>query len=139
LKKGKGRIKVDFIAIFTSLLLIAGVVEALMEVLKGPYVQIKNIFLVIAKKALAKEMSAYEKRFLTLLLGVLICLAAGFGVDIPAWSEPLWFQCILAGILVSLGSNMLHLLLSIAVAIKDAVEKVKQANNTSGSPPEPLP
>jgi hypothetical protein len=128
----------DFVAILTSLLLIAGIVEALMEVLKGPYLQVKNIFLVLLKRALAKEMTGYEKRFLTLIVALIICLSAGFGVDIPAYDEPVWLQCLLAGILVSLGSNMLHLLLSIAVAIKDGIEKIREVNTGGGEPPQTL-
>jgi hypothetical protein len=122
----------DFVSILTSLLIIAGVVEAVAEIIKPPYLQLKNIVLLLQKKPAAVECSKYEKRLIAVILSLTICIVGKFGIDMKAWNEPVIVQYITAGIAASLGSNMLHLFLSIAISVKDAIEKVKQAaNNTN--------
>jgi hypothetical protein len=118
----------DFVSILESLLILAGLVEAVSELVKTPYLQGKNAVLVAYNKPKVTELSAYEKRVITVILSLIICVGAGFGIDIPSWQEPVLMQYIIAGIFASLGSNVLHLLLSIGIAIKDAIEKVKAAN-----------
>jgi hypothetical protein len=120
-------IKMDFVGILTSLLIIAGLVEAVAEIIKPPYLQLKNIVLAVQSKPLATECSKYEKRVITVVLSLTICIVGKYGINMAAWDEPLIVQYITAGVIASLGSNVLHLLLSIAISIKDAIEKVKQA------------
>jgi hypothetical protein len=123
-------IKMDFVGILTSLLIIAGRVEVVAELVKPPYLQLKNIILLIQKKPAAIECSKYEKRIITIILSLTICIIGKYGVDMQAWNEPLMIQYITAGVIASLGSNVLHILLSIAVSINDAIQKLKQATNT---------
>ena len=119
----------DFVSILTSLLIIAGLVEAVAEIIKPPYLQLKNIVLLIQNKPKALECSKYEKRIVAVILSLMICIIGKYGIDMQAWDEPLIVQYITAGVIASLGSNVLHLLLSIAISIKDAIEKVKQSTN----------
>jgi hypothetical protein len=123
--------KMDFVSILESLLILAGLVEAVSEIVKAPYLTAKNAVLVYQGKPKENELSSYEKRVITVILSLAICIGAGFGIDIPAWSEPALLQYIIAGIFASLGSNILHMLLSIAIAVKDAIEKIKEAQNNT--------
>lgn len=121
----------DLTGILQSLLILAGLVEAVSEIVKTPYLQLKNVILQAYKKPSATELTKYEKRIISVILSLIICISARFGIDIPAWEEPALLQFIIAGIFASLGSNILHMLLSIAIAVKEAIEKVKQATNES--------
>ena len=95
--------------------------ERLVEVIKPLYLQIKSA--VFGK--VFKECLSEEKKIMTIILGPVMCIVARVGIDIPAVSEAVIIQYILAGLVASLGSNVLHALLSIVLAIKNNAENIK--------------
>lgn len=111
----------DFVTVLTIILAVAIAVERVIEVIKPLYLQIKN-------KLLGKEYqecSKTEKIVMTILLGPVMCIIAQIGIDIPKVNEAAVIQYILAGLVSSMGSNVIHALLNIVVALKDAAEGIK--------------
>jgi hypothetical protein len=117
----------DFVTILESLLIVAGLIEIFSEIIKTPYLKFKNTILLAYNKPQVKECTKYEKRIISTILSLAVCIVAKFGVDIPAWNESALLQYIIAGVFASLGSNILHMLLSIGIAFKELLEKVNQA------------
>lgn len=106
----------------TIILAVAIAVERVIEVIKPLYLQVKN-------KLFGKEYpecSKTEKIVMTILLGPVMCIIAQVGIDIPKVNEAAVIQYILAGLLASTGSNVIHALLNIVVALKDAAEGIKK-------------
>lgn len=107
---------------FTDLLSVtasvAVAVERATEVLKPVYLKIKNK---VFKKD-QTECTKEEKNILSIILGVLICIIMHIGVDIPGINETSVIQQILAGLISSFGSNVLHVALSILTGVKDTTE-----------------
>jgi len=116
-RKGYGDF-MDFAAVSAILLAVAVGLERLIEVVKPLYLQIKNKI----SKVQYEECSKAEKIIMSIILGPVLCILAQIGIDVPYVNEGALIQYILAGLLASLGSNVLHVVLSIIVAIKDAAE-----------------
>ena len=96
----------------------AAAAERVTELIKPIYLKIKNSIL----KSDFKECTKAEKIILTIFLGTLICITLQIGIDIPIIEEPPLVQQLFAGLLSSVGSNFLHLLLSILTVVKDTQE-----------------
>lgn len=111
----------DLAAISGVILAAAVAVERAAEVIKPFYLKIKNRF----TKVKYTECSKLEKEIMSILLGPAICIAAQVGVDLPSIGESAVLGQVLAGLAASLGSNFLHTVLSIALAIKNGAEIVK--------------
>jgi len=95
--------------------------ERLVELIKPFYLQIKSY---VTGKASA-ECSMNEKKVMTILLGPVMCIVGKIGIDIPNVNESAVIQYILAGLVASLGSNVLHALMNIILAIKNNAENIK--------------
>ena len=105
----------DLLGVIAS---VAVAVERATEVLKPFYLKAKNK---LFKKDFG-ECTKAEKNMITIILGTLICIIAEVGVDIPGVNEASIIQKILAGLIASFGSNVLHTILSILTGIKDTTE-----------------
>lgn len=108
----------DIKSILTVLLAVAIATERLLEVIKPLYLKIKNYF------GSYTECTKSEKIIMSVVTGPLLCIIAGIGIDIPGVSHIV--QAILTGLFASIGSNVIHSLLSLVVAFKDAAERIKQ-------------
>lgn len=97
--------------------------ERLVEVIKPFYLQIKKY---IMGKTYS-ECTETEKKVMTIILGPIMCIVGQIGIDVPSVNEAALIQYILAGLVASLGSNVLHALLSIILAIKNNAENVKSS------------
>jgi hypothetical protein len=103
-------------------LLVASIgVERITEILKKFYLPIKKK---IFKKEF-KEIESYEKQFISLAVSIIICLSLSIGFDIPNIAETLLVQQLLASAVASMGSNVIHSILGVVVAIKDSLGKIK--------------
>jgi hypothetical protein len=110
---------------------IAIIVERITEILKPAYLSIKNK---IFKKA-QSECTKPEKITITIILSIILCISLGIGVDIPGITKTSLMQEILAGLISSFGSNILHIVLTILTGLKDTVESRNarmRENRTSG-------
>jgi hypothetical protein len=114
----------DFVTLSGVILAVAVAVERAAEVIKPLYLQVKNSF----TKIKYNECSKIEKEIMSILLGPVICIAAQVGVDLPGINEARIVQQVLAGLAASLGSNFLHTMLSIVLAIKNSAETVKNSS-----------
>lgn len=103
---------------FTIIASIAVIVERVTEIFKPIYLKIKNGFM----KTEQTECTKLEKTIITIIISPIVCLLMQFGIDIPILDEPLAVQQILAGMIASFGSNVLHITLSILTGIKDTTE-----------------
>jgi hypothetical protein len=119
--KGNGEIMDNIIMVLIILLAVAGAIERLVEVIKPVYLQVKNAI----TKAGFQECTKSEKIVMSILLGPALCIITQIGIDIPRVNESAIIQYILAGLLASMGSNILHTVLSILLAFKDAAEGIK--------------
>jgi hypothetical protein len=117
----------DFKGLFPILMTAATVLERLIEAVKPLYLQIKNRF----SKIKYSECSKTEKIIMSVILGPVLCISARIGIDIPQLNEPALIQYISAGLIISLGSNYLHAVLSIVIAIKDAAEGLRRPADPS--------
>lgn len=97
---------------------VAVIVERVTEILKPVYLKAKNK---IFKKEYT-ECSKTEKITLTILFSVFICISLGIRIEIPGITKTILFQEILAGLISSFGSNILHMLLTILTGLKNTVE-----------------
>ncbi len=111
----------DFTSLLGIIVAAAIALERLVEVIKPFYLQIKKY--VTGKEYL--ECSETEKKIMTILLGPVMCIVAQIGIDVPKVNEAALIQYILAGLVASLGSNVLHAILSIILAIKNNAENIK--------------
>lgn len=68
------------------------------------------------------ECTKIEKIFITIILGILLCIALQFSIDIPSVNEPAIVGQILAGLISSFGSNTLHTILAVLTSIKEQHE-----------------
>lgn len=112
----------QFDGLLAVLMTMATALERTIEFIKPLYIWVKNK----VTKANYQDCSKTEKIVMSIVLGPLLCLAAGVGIDIPKVDEAPFFQYLLAGLTSSLGSNFLHSTLSIAVALKDAAEGYRE-------------
>jgi len=112
----------DFVTTITSLAFTSIAVERAVTVIKPLYLKIKNAFV----KKQSEECTKTEKEILTILVGPAVCIVSGFGIDIPGVNESTLIQQAIAGLIASLGSNVLHALMSIILAIKDSAESIKK-------------
>ena len=117
----------DIITVLTIILAVAIAVERVAGGIKPLYLQVKNTF---AKRKYL-ECSKVEKEVLTILLGPVMCIIAQIGIDIPQVNEAAVIQYILAGLVASLGSNTLHALLNIVLAVKNNAEGIEGINPRS--------
>lgn len=110
------------IAMLNTLLVVAMGIERVTEILKKFYIPIYNkIF-----KTEKVDMSIAEKQFLSLVIGLASCIALEIGIDIPNVNELPIVQQILAGTVASIGSNMIHSILGVVVAIKNNLSNIKK-------------
>jgi hypothetical protein len=116
----------DLITILIILLTVAIGIERVLEIIKPLYLEIKNYF----GKMKFSECSKMEKIIMSILIGPSMCIISQIGIDIPSVNEAALIQYILAGLIASMGSNFIHTLLSIAVALKDGAESIKTGNST---------
>lgn len=112
----------NLLTMLTIVLAVAIAVERVVEIIKPLYLNIKNVF----AKNIYTDCSKTEKIIMTILLGPVMCTIAKIGIDIPSVNEAAAIQYILAGLLASMGSNYLHTLLSIIIAIKNGAEGVNK-------------
>jgi hypothetical protein len=108
---------------------VAVVAERITEILKPSYLSLKNK---IFKKE-QSECTKLEKIAMTILFSVLICVLTGIGIDIPGISEKKILQEILAGLVSSFGSNILHMLLSVLTGVKNVIEASNIRMRESGT------
>jgi hypothetical protein len=106
--------------VLTIVLAVAIATERLVEVVKPLYLKLKNKFGSFA------ECTKAEKIIMTVLISPVLCIISGIGIDIPGITEPVIVQAILTGLFASIGSNVIHTLLGLVVAFKDAAEGIKQ-------------
>lgn len=106
---------------------VAVIVERITEILKPVYLKAKNR---IFKKEYA-ECSKAEKITLTILFSVFICIFLGIRIEIPGIAKTILFQEILAGLISSFGSNILHMFLTILTGLKNTIETRNARMNES--------
>jgi LytS/YehU family sensor histidine kinase len=110
---------------------VAVIVERITEILKPAYLAAKNkIF-----KKVQSECTKPEKITITIILSIFICISMGIGVDIPGITKTRFLQEILAGLISSFGSNLLHIILTILTGMKDTIEASNirmRENRTAG-------
>ena len=114
----------EFSILLGIILATAIALERLVELIKPFYLQIKKY--VLGK--VCADCSTTEKKVITILLGPVMCIIAQIGIDIPKVNESALIQYILAGLVASLGSNVLHAFLSIILAIQKNSESIKNPN-----------
>lgn len=112
----------DIVTVLTVILAVAIATERLVEVVKPLYLKLKNRF----AKTVFIECTKTEKIIMSVLIGPALCIVSGIGIDIPGIAEPVIVQAILTGLFASIGSNVIHALLGLVVAFKDAAEGIKQ-------------
>jgi hypothetical protein len=117
----------DFVTMLGVLLGVSVAVERAAEIIKPLYLKIINNYL----KTPRTECTKIEKEIMSILLGPVICIVAQVGIDLPGISEANIIQQILAGLVASLGSNVLHALMSIILAIKNSAETVNTTDTTN--------
>jgi len=108
----------DFTGLLSVLIAVSASVERIAEVIKPLYLKTKNKLL----KTDLTECTKVEKTIMSIVLGIFICLITNVGVDIPQVNETTVIQQILAGLISSFGSNILHTALSILTSIKNNSE-----------------
>jgi hypothetical protein len=106
--------------ILTIVLAVAIATERFVEVVKSIYLKIKNHF------GSFEECTKAEKIIMSVLVGPALCIVSGIGIDIPGIAEPVIVQAIFTGLFASIGSNVIHTLLGLVVAFKDAAESIKR-------------
>jgi hypothetical protein len=106
-------------SVFALILAISIAIERLVEVVKPLYLQVKKVIL---KKEFA-ECSKAEKTIISIVVGIILGLVSGVSFGIPSISIPI--QGIIAGLVASIGSNVLHTLISLLGAFKEAAEDIK--------------
>ena len=97
---------------------IAAAVERTTEIIKPIYIKVKSILL----KMEFTECTNLEKKIISIIISIIFCIFLKVYIDIPGVNEPVIVQPILAGLVSSLGSNVLHTLLTILTGIKDGTE-----------------
>lgn len=100
-------------------LAVAIAVERLVEVVKPLYLRVKNTIL----KREYRECTKTEKIIMTVLIGPVLCIIGGIGLDIAG--IPVAASQILCGLVASIGSNVIHTILNLIIAFKDAAEGLK--------------
>lgn len=101
-------------------LAVAIAIERAVEVVKPLYLKTKNFIL---KKAYA-ECTKTEKIIMSVLAGPAICYSLGLTANIPYIPDVA--QPIALGIFASVGSNIIHTIISALTALKDATEGLKK-------------
>ncbi|OPX46391.1 hypothetical protein CLHUN_02070 [Ruminiclostridium hungatei] len=110
-----------------TILAVAVTVERLVELVKPLFLMVKSS---LTKKKFT-ELTGSEKIAITILIGPLLVLTAGFlGVQevSPLSGVPPAAQQILIGLLASFGSNVIHPVIGLVVAFKDAAKGLKDKN-----------
>lgn len=103
-------------SVLAIVLAVAIAVERIVEVIKPLYLRAKNAVL----KRNDEECTRTEKIIMTVLVGPILCIIGGVGISISGISATV--QQILCGLIASIGSNVIHTLLNIIVAFKNAAE-----------------
>lgn len=102
----------------TTLSGISIVVERTTQLVKTGYLQLKNA----AFKKNDPDISAFEKEILAIIVGIATCFTVGFGINLPNVVTPVFASYVLAGVIVSLGSNVIHALVTILITVKNNLE-----------------
>ena len=113
--------------ILGTALTVAITVERLTELVKPLFLKAKSIL----KKKNYTDLTGSEKIAITIITGPVLTLVAGaLGVQevSPFLGAPPVVQQILIGLFASFGSNMLHPLIGLVAAFKDAAESLKDKN-----------
>jgi hypothetical protein len=106
--------------VLTVVLAVAIAVERVVEIIKPLYLRAKNT--IVKKEYL--ECTKTEKIIMSVLVGPAICLTLGLTVSAP--EMPAVIQSILLGLFASIGSNVIHTIISTITALKDATEGLKK-------------
>jgi Na+-translocating ferredoxin:NAD+ oxidoreductase RnfA subunit len=107
-------------SVLALILAVAIAIERIVEIIKPVYLKAKNAVL----KKQYPECTRTEKIIMSVITGPAICLALGLTADVPG--IPAAAQSILLGLIASVGSNVIHTLISTITAIKDATESLKK-------------
>lgn len=110
--------------ILLTILAVATAVERLVEVVKPLYLRIKNFF---TKKA-DGELTKTEKITMTIIIGPVLTIVAGaLGVRevSPLDGVSPIAQWIMIGLFASFGSNIIHPVIGLIAAFKEAAEGLK--------------
>lgn len=107
-------------SILSIVLAVAIATERVVEIIKPLYLRAKNVIL----KRNDEECTKTEKIIMSVLTGPAICLILGMTADIP--EIPTVVQSILLGLFASVGSNVIHTIISTITALKDATEGLKK-------------
>lgn len=108
---------------------VAVAAERATEVLKPIYLSVKNK---IFKKD-QTECTKLEKITMTILLCNLICIVMGISLGIPGIPNASILQNILAGLVSSFGSNILHIVINILSGVQVSVETRNARRLESGT------
>lgn len=114
----------EFTTLLSLILAVSVAVERAVELIKPLYLKITNNYTKVQRIDCTKT----EKTVMTILLGPIICIIAQVGIDLPGVNESNIMQQVLAGLIASMGSNVLHALMSIILAIKSSAESVNSGN-----------
>ena len=96
----------------TTLTTLGVVVERITQVTKPIYMKVKNNMF----KTDGKELEPIEKECISIIVGIGLCLISNTGIQLSNVNQ--YIQCILAGVISSLGSNILHSVISMLQIIK---------------------
>ena len=99
-------------------------IERSMEAVKIGYLKIKKG---LFPKLECEELSSNEKIVLTLAVSIGAIFIGGSAVVLPIPGVillPMWLQQVVTGLIVSIGSGILHTLYTIIVGIKNNIENV---------------
>lgn len=108
--------------LLTLLLASAIVVERVSEVIKPIYLNLKELFY----KQKFLECTPKEKVIISILVGCIVCIVGKIGLGISPDMLNINFQYVFTGLMTSLGSNIIHSLLSIVIALKNGAESIKK-------------
>jgi len=106
----------DITIALTAITTIAVVVERTTQLIKPIYMKIKNKIMIKQ----VEELSAMEKETISIVVGILLCLLSNTGVPLSNQTE--YINCIIAGLISSLGSNVLHSIIAMLTITKTNME-----------------
>ncbi len=102
-------------------------IERAMEAVKIGYLKIKNV---IFPKLNYTEITVNEKIILTIGTSIAAIFIGGSALVLPipgVLSLPLWLQQVITGLIISMGSGILHTAFVIFKSIKDNIESASNS------------
>jgi hypothetical protein len=106
-------------------------VERSMEVVKIGYLKIKGI---IFPKSSCANLTANEKIILTIATSIIGVFLVGASVVLPipgVTKLPMFMQQIITGLIISIGSGVLHTLYGMFVAVKNNMEGTQNSDTAA--------